>query len=206
MINPLIFLLFSLPVGAGMEFDAYVKQAELRLAEAVGVTREVKGGLIHDWSAERFIANRTPEQVIKLLQDYNRYREIYPEVTESRLISRQGNRFRAALQLKRHKVLTVILNTEYEVDYEALEGGGWKVFSRSTKVEESEGFDHGFLWRLNSYWTITSAQGGVKVRCRSISISRDVPHGLGWMVKPLVRDMPRDSLESMLAATAKALE
>lgn len=204
--NPLILLLFSLPVGAGMEFDAYVKQAESRLAESVGVTREVKGGLIHDWSAERFIANRTPEQVIKLLQDYNRYREIYPEVTESRLISRQGNRFRAALQLKRHKVLTVILNTEYDVDYEALEGGGWRVWSRSTKVEESEGTDYGFLWRLNSYWTITPAPGGVKVQCRSISISRDVPHGLGWMVKPLVREMPRESLEAMLAATAKALQ
>lgn len=204
--NSLILLLFSLPVGAGMEFDAYVKHAESRLADTVGVTREVRGGLIHDWSAERFIANRTPEEVVKLLQDYDRYHEIYPEVTESRLISRQGNQFRAALQLKRHKVLTVILNTEYDVDYQALAGGGWRVLSRSTKVEESEGADHGFLWRLNTYWTITAAQGGVKVQCRSISISRDVPHGLGWMVKPLVRDMPRESVEAMLAATAKALQ
>lgn len=204
--NTLLFMLFSLPVGAGMEFDSYVKQAESRLAEAAGGTREVTGGLIHDWSAERFIANRTPEEVIKVLQDYNRYREIYPEVTESRLISRQGNRFKVALQLKRHKILTVILNTEYDVDYEALENGGWRVLSRSTKVKESEGTDHGFLWRLNSYWTITSAQGGVKMHCRSISISRDVPHGLGWMVKPLVREMPRESLVAMLAATAKALQ
>ncbi len=203
--NPLLLVLFSLPAGAGVEFEAYVQRAESQLGETVGVTREVTGGLIHDWSAERFIANRTPEQVVKLLQDYDRYREIYPEVTESRLISRQGNRFRAALQLKRRKILTVILNTEYDIDYQPLDGGGWRVMSRSTKVEESEGIDHGFLWRLNSYWTIMPAAGGVKVRCRSISISRDVPHGLGWMVKPLVRDMPRESLEAMLAATAKAL-
>jgi len=204
--NPLLLLLFSLPVSAGLEFDAYVKRAEQQLPTTNGVTREVKGGLIHDWSAEKFIANRTPEQVVKLLQSYDRYREVYPEVMESRLISREGNRFRAALQLKRHKILTVILNTEYDVDYQGLDGGGWRVMSRSTKVEESEGTDHGFLWRLNSYWTITPAAGGVKVRCRSISISRDVPHGLGWMVKPLVREMPRESLEAMLAATAKALE
>ena len=204
--NPILFVLLSLPPDAGMEFDAYVKRAESQLSERTGVTREVKGGLIHDWSAEKFIANRTPEQVVKLLQSYDRYRDVYPEVTESRLISREGNRFRAALQLKRKRVLTVILNTEYEVDYQALDGGGWRVMSRSTKVEEVGGGDHGFLWRLNSYWTITPAQGGVKVQCRSISMSRDVPHGLGWAVKPLVRDMPRESLEAMLAATTKALE
>ena len=204
--NPMLFVLLSLPPGAGMEFDAYIQWAESHLSERAGVTREVKGGLIHDWSAEKFIANRRPEQVVKLLQDYDRYREVYPEVTESRLISREGNRFRAALQLKRKRVLTVILNTEYEVDYQALDGGGWRVMSRITMVEVAGGGDHGFLWRLNSYWTITPAEGGVKVLCRSISISRGVPTGLGWAVKPLVRDMPRESLEAMLAATTKALE
>jgi len=204
--NPLLLLLFSLPVSAGLEFDAYVKRAEQQLPTTNGVTREVKGGLIHDWSAEKFIANRTPEQVVKLLQSYDRYREVYPEVMESRLISREGNRFRAALQLKRHKILTVILNTEYVVDYQPLDGGGWRVTSRSTKVEEAGLIDNGFLWRLNAYWTITPEQGGSRVRCRSISLSRDVPIGMGWMVKPLVREMPRESLEAMLAATAKALE
>jgi hypothetical protein len=40
---------------------------------------------------------------------------------------------------------------------------------------------------------------------RSISLTRDVPAGLGWVVKPLVRDMPRESLEAVMEATKKAV-
>jgi hypothetical protein len=198
-------LLFAMPWSAANEFDAYVKRAEAQPVMTAGATIEVKGGLIHDWSAEAFVPDRTPEQVIAVLQNYDRYREIYPEVTASQLLSKDGNRFRAALQLKRKKILTVILNTEYEVEYRAVGDGWWRVASRSTKVVEADGGDNGFLWRLNAYWAITPEPGGVRLQCRSVSLSRDVPMGLGWAVKPLLREMPQESLAAMLSATVKAL-
>jgi hypothetical protein len=201
-----LLLFFSMPWSAANEFDAYVKKAEAQPAMAAGATVEVKGGLIHDWSAEAFVKDRTPEQVIAVLQSYERYREIYPEVTASRLLSKDGNRFRAALQLKRKKILTVILNTEYDVEYQKIGEGRWRVASRSTKVEEADGGDNGFLWRLNAYWTITAEPGGVRLQCRSISLSRDVPLGLTWAVKPLLREMPQESLAGMLSATVKAVQ
>ncbi|OYW13102.1 MAG: hypothetical protein B7X34_00880 [Acidobacteriia bacterium 12-62-4] len=194
-----------MPWSAANEFDAYVKKAEAQSVMAAGATIEVKGGLIHDWSAEAFVKDRTPEQVIAVLQSYERYREIYPEVTASRLLSKEGNRFRAALQLKRKKFLTVILNTEYDVEYQKVDEGRWRVVSRSTKVEEADGGDNGFLWRLNAYWVISAEPGGVRLQCRSVSLSRDVPLGLSWAVKPLLREMPQESLAGMLSATVKAL-
>ncbi len=200
-----LFLFFSMPWSAANEFDAYVKKAEAQSVMAAGATIEVKGGLIHDWSAEAFVKDRTPEQVIAVLQSYERYREIYPEVTASRLLSKEGNRFRAALQLKRKKFLTVILNTEYDVEYQKVDEGRWRVVSRSTKVEEADGGDNGFLWRLNAYWVISAEPGGVRLQCRSVSLSRDVPLGLSWAVKPLLREMPQESLAGMLSATVKAL-
>jgi hypothetical protein len=201
----LALLWLAMPWGAAQAFDAYVQRAEAHLAPAVGATVEVKGGLIHDWSSEAFVPGRTADQVLAVLQSYERYGEIYPEVTASRLLARDGNRFRVALQLKRKKVLTVILNTESVVEYQTQGEGRWRVFSRSTKVEEADGGDKGFLWRLNAYWTVTPEAGGVRLQCRSISLSRDVPLGLGWVVKPLVREMPQESLAGMLAATVKAL-
>ncbi len=201
-----LFFLFSMPWSAANEFDAYVKKAEAQPSMAAGATVEVEGGLIHDWSAETVVKDRTPEQVIAVLQSYERYRDIYPEVTASRLISKEGNRFRVALQLKRKKFLTVILNTESEVQYQKVGEGRWRVASRSTKVEEADGGDNGFLWRLNAYWTITAEPGGVRLQCRSISLTRDVPLGLGWAVKPLLREMPQESLTGMLTATVKALK
>jgi hypothetical protein len=200
-----LFLFFSMPWSAANEFDAYVKKAEAQSVMAAGATIEVKGGLIHDWSAEAFVKDRTPEQVIAVLQSYERYREIYPEVTASRLLSKEGNRFRAALQLKRKKFLTVILNTEYDVEYQKVDEGRWRVVSRSTKVEEADGGDNGFLWRLNAFWVISAEPGGVRLQCRSVSLSRDVPLGLSWAVKPLLREMPQESLAGMLSATVKAL-
>jgi hypothetical protein len=201
----LALLLLAMPLSAAGEFDAYVRKAEAQPVMTAGATVEVKGGLIHDWSAEAFVKDRTPEQVIAVLQSYERYQEIYPEVTASRLLARDGNRFRAMLQLKRKKILTVTLNTEYDVEYQPLGEGRWRVASRSTKVEEADGGDNGFLWRLNAYWMITAEPGGVRLRCRSISLTRDVPMGLGWAVKPLLREMPQESLAGMLSATVKAL-
>ena len=38
------------------------------------------------------------------------------------------------------------------------------------------------------------------VECLSVSLSRRIPFGLGWLVKPFVSSMPRESLEGTLQA------
>ena len=69
-----------------------------------------------------------------------------------------------------------------------------------------EGQDSGFLWRLNGYWSIQEGDGGVYVECRSVTLTRGVPLGLGWIVKPFTLSLPRDSLVSTLEATKRALQ
>ena len=68
------------------------------------------------------------------------------------------------------------------------------------------GVDHGFLWRLNSYWRFEERDGGVYVECEAISLTRNVPIGLGWIVNPIVRTLPKESLESTLRNTRRAFE
>jgi len=46
---------------------------------------------------------------------------------------------------------------------------------------------------------------GVTVECRAISLTRDVPLGLGWIVEPIIKNLPRDSLVNTLKATRRAL-
>jgi len=36
------------------------------------------------------------------------------------------------------------------------------------------------------------------VQCESVSLSRDVPTGLGWLIGPFVTSIPRESLEFTL--------
>ena len=41
---------------------------------------------------------------------------------------------------------------------------------------------HGFMWRLNTYWTWEERDSGLYMQIESVSLSRSIPSGLGWMV------------------------
>src|SRR5208283_4923567 len=66
---------------------------------------------------------------------------------------------------------------------------------------------YGFLWRLYSYWKFDEKKGGegVYIECRAISLTRDIPVGLGWIIEPIVRKLPQESLIHTLECTRKAL-
>jgi len=64
---------------------------------------------------------------------------------------------------------------------------------------------HGFLLRRYSYWRFQEREGDVCVECRAISLTRDVPLGLGWIIGPIIQELPKESLLSTLEATRKAL-
>ena len=224
------------------EFDAYVRDAErvlsrridgdrnflwtddvserritLRrgeiLIESLPETPEIEGGLLHVWLGAMFIPETTGPKVLKVLQDYDRHQEWYPEVTKSKLLSSDQDTFKGYHRLRKKKVLTVVLNTEHEARYRQVSEKRWIGRSYSTKIAEVEdpdgsdpkelpvGEDRGFLWRLYAYWRLEKADDGIFVENISISLSRRIPFVLGWIVKPFVNRMPREALEGMLQAT-----
>lgn len=201
----LLLFFFAAPPKVSEQFDQYIKQLESKPAPQPGATVEVKGGIIHDWTESVFIPGKRPENVIAVLQAYDRYAKIYPEVLESRILSRDKDRFKVYLKLQKTKVLTVEIESEYEVEYHRQPDGSWRVSSKSTRMDEAGDTDHGFLWRLNAYWTISSERDGVTMRCRAISLTRDIPVGLGWAVRPIIKELPRESLRQTLEATRQAL-
>jgi hypothetical protein len=58
---------------------------------------------------------------------------------------------------------------------------------------------------LNAYWLLEQRPEGVYLECRSISLSRDIPAGLGWAIRPMMTTVPRKSLHDTLEATARAV-
>jgi hypothetical protein len=179
---------------------------------------EVPGGLVHHWVGAVFIPGATLETTLTMVQDYDHDKDVYkPEVIDSRLLDRKGNDYNIYLRLLKKKVLTVVVNTEHEVRYIQVDRTRWRSNSRTTKVAEVDkagkpgerelppGTGHGFLWRLNSYWRFEERDGGIWVECDAISLTRDVPMGLGWLIEPIVRDLPKESLVNTLRATRAAL-
>jgi hypothetical protein len=59
---------------------------------------------------------------------------------------------------------------------------------------------------MNSYWRFEEKDQGVYVEVESISLTRDIPTGLGWIVKPFVTSIPRESLVMTLGSTRSAAE
>jgi len=47
--------------------------------------------------------------------------------------------------------------------------------------------------------------GGVYVQSEVASLTRDIPTGLGWMIKPFVTGIPKETLKFTLEATRKAV-
>lgn len=180
-------------------------------------TVPVPGGLIHDWIGAVFIPGAGLEKVLALVQAYDRNQDNYkPEVLASRLVSRNGNDFKVYLRLMKKKVITVILDTDYDVRYFPMSGGRSRSRAYSTRIAEVEdagkpeerllppGHDDGFLWRLYTYWRFEERDGGVYVECEAISLTRGIPAGLGWLVQPIITTLPRESLANTLRETRAA--
>ena len=193
---------------------------------------KIPNGLIHDWTGAVFVPTATVEQSLALVQDYDNHKDIYqPEVIDSKLISRDGDDFKIFLRLLKKKIITVVLDTDHDVHYSEVGPGRWFCRSYTTRIAEVEdaGTDkelalepdtgYGFLWRLYSYWKFdqrSEAAGdrrasaapanGVFIECRAISLTRDIPYGLGWIIEPIIRNLPHESLIHTLECTRRALK
>jgi hypothetical protein len=179
----------------------------------------VPHGLVHDWVGAIFIPRARVDDVLAVVRDYDHHQTTYrPEVVASRILTRRGDDFTVSLRLLKRKGITVVLDTEHEVRYRKLAEGSWESRSRSVRISELDqpgsprerplpaGRDHGFLWRLNSYWKFHEADGGTYVECEAISLSRTVPASLAWLIDPIVRGLPRESMVNTMRATRIAVE
>jgi hypothetical protein len=178
----------------------------------------VRNGMIHHWRALVFVPGATIQQALALVQDYNNHQKIYsPDVQLSKLVGREGDKFHIFYRLKRQKVITVVMDTYYDVQYAPVEGNRTTSRSYSTKIQEVKNAGEaterieppdsgtGFMWRLNTYWRFAERDGGLYMQCEAISLSRDIPTGLGWAVGPFVESVPRESLIFTLGRTREQL-
>ena len=179
---------------------------------------DIPDGKVHHWIGTVLIRGVTLDQTIALVQDYDRYAEIYsPDVRESRLLNRDGSRFRVYFQFFTKKVWTVVLNTEHDVEYQYLDAARVHVPSHSTRIlevehpdtpderEKLEGNDRGTMWRFNNDCSFEARDGDIYMQCESISLSRGIPFLVRPFVGPFVNGLPRDKLTSNLDATRRHL-
>ena len=212
----------GLPGARRTEAHAELQQGDvvtgrLSTRDSVGPFH-TRGAMIHHWVGTVFVPGASLEQVVTLLHDYDHHTIYFsPEVTKSKLLERTGDDFKVYLRLTQKRIITVVLDTEYEVHYQRLDAARAQSRSYSTRIAEIKhsgepneramppGNDDGFMWRLYSYWRFSEADRGVYVQCEAISLTRDIPTGLNWLIGPFIESVPRESLEFTLRSTRAAV-
>jgi len=183
-----------------------------------GGSRHVNGGLLHHSRAVAFVPDASPRDMLALLNDYaNLSRHYSPEVVSSHVLADDGKTTTLAMRLKKQRVVTVVLDAEFQIESGLAGGSRGYSFSRSIHIWQidrpgtvserrlAEGAGDGFLWSLNSYWSFEEKNDGLLIECEAVSLTRAVPAGLGWLITPIIATMPRDSLQFTLTATKDAL-
>jgi hypothetical protein len=195
-----------------------LESGEVIIESVLDRPKPVPGGLVHHWRGTAFIAGARSKDMLALLRDYDGLPRHYgPEIESARVLSEHLGSAALAIRMKRKKVVTVVLDGEYDVQTQLLSANRGSSTSRSRHIWEvdaagtaherrmKEGDDDGFLWRLNSYWSFLEVPGGLLIECEAVSLTRDIPAGLNWLAGPVVDELPRESLEFTMQATRNAL-
>ena len=203
------------PAVALAAWDRYVTATELRLDRArmsgppkdgawdaipaSGESVQVPSGTISDWRGSVFIRGVTLDQLLQRLQ-YPGTPPPQDDVVSSRVIARDDDSLRVAIRLVRRAIVTVTYDTEHEMRFRRWSPRLATARSVATRIEEVGGSDHGFLWRLHSYWRYEQTGAGVRVELESLTLSRDVPSLVRPLAAPLVTRIARESMMRTLEA------
>ena len=179
---------------------------------------KLPGALLHHWRGTAFVPGVTASDFEHLMKDFSAYSQIFsPQVLQAKLLMQRGSQFEIRMRVSQRHVIPVVMDITDDVTFERPSAGRGYSISRSVHISEIESAgtrsertlnssgNHGFLWRQNTYWSYQQRDGGLVMQIDSVSLSRSIPPGLGWVVRPFVESVPRDSLEFTLHAICDAL-
>ena len=202
------------PPEAIAAWEGYVAATEARLERlrgephpraagdditAIGESVRVPSGTISDWRGSVFIPGVTVDRLLHRLQ-HPGTPPPQEDVVSSRVLGHAADSLRVSIRLVRHAIVTVSYDTEHEMHFCRRTPRLADARSVATRIEEIGGTDHGFLWRLNSYWRYEELEGGVLVDLQSLTLSRDVPSLVRPIAAPLVARIARESMLRTLGA------
>ena len=178
----------------------------------------VRSGLIHYWKGAAFIANAGLDDVSKVVRDRDHYNEFYrPGVLASRSVEKNGagDRFSVLLMNK-----AVLARTALEVDsqstYFPVDARRLYSVSFTSRIQQIDGYGsatehklppdqgNGYIWRMYSITRFEERDGGVYFEVEAMTLSRDIPFALRWLVEPMVRRFSKNTLCDVTATNAES--
>jgi hypothetical protein len=199
--------------------DARLRQGDLLIDRiAAPDTADFSGALLHHWRGTAFAPGAKAADFERLMRDFNAYPQHFsPQVLQAKTLTQNGGRVQASMRVRQRHVITVVMDTTYDITFGQLDVQHGYSISESTHIAEiaapgttaertlNASEEHGFLWRLNTYWSYEERDGGLYLQIEAVSLTRSIPRGLGWAVRPYVESIPRESLEFTLRSACNAI-
>jgi hypothetical protein len=210
---------FLTSAASDPQSEARLRRGDLIIERVTpAASAALPGAMLHHWRGTAFVPGATVADFEGMMRDLDSFpRYFSPQVLQARVVARQGDRLEASMRVRQRHVITVVMDTAYDVRFGRLDSRHGYSVSRSVRISEiaSPGTpsehvltadeEHGFLWRQNTYWSYEERDGGLYMQIESVSLSRSIPTGFAWAIRPFVESVPRDSLEFTLRSTCNAL-
>jgi hypothetical protein len=172
----------------------------------------IPNGLIHHWFGTALIPHARVPSLLSVMQNYNAYAEIFPPaVVEARLLNRDGDTFdyhvkfiQKALGVRsglladfRSRYVQIDERSGYivteSVNLIELQSPG-KSDERQLSLAESKGY----IEKAFTLMRYRQTDQGVLIRVESMTLSRDVPGSVRWLVSPFIHKFARQTMSSTL--------
>jgi hypothetical protein len=163
---------------------------------------DLPGAMLHHWRGTAFAPGAKAADFERLMKDFNAYPQHYsPQILRAKILTAHNDHLQAVMRVRQRHVITVVMDTSYDITFARLDAQHGYSISRSTKITEigSPGT------RSEHALSYEERDGGLYMQIESVSLTRSIPRGLGWAVGPFVESVPRESLDFTLRSTCNAL-
>lgn len=181
--------------------------------------RKVPQGLIHHWVGVMFVQNVSLNQVMQVLNSYDRYSDIYRSLIKKTSVIEQAGDTVKLNVLAVQKAFSVIaaVDTDEEIQIARPAANRVCITANSVRIQEIANYgqpsEHafpedrrpGYVWRALIVQRLEQRDGGVYVELETISLSRGIPWEVRWLIKPLTDDLPRRLMADILDETRTAV-
>jgi hypothetical protein len=180
--------------------------------------RKVPQGLIHHWVGVMFLPNVSLDQVMQVLDNYDRYSDFLQPLIRKVAVTAQPGETARLNVIAVQKAFSVIaaVNTDEEIQITKPTPDRVCIVADAVHIEEIADYgkpgEHvfpearrpGYVWRALIVERLEQRDGGVYVELETICLSRGIPVEVRWLVKPLTNDLPRKMMADLLDETRVA--
>ncbi len=187
-------------------------EKNLAARPAQGRMVPVPSGLIHHWTGTVFVRNARSADVLAVLENYDSYASVFrPAVVDSRLLSRTEDDFTYRLKFEQRGfgvkagLLGVFRSSYYQLGPDA----GYSI-TEATELNELENpgtpderlipfsTSHGYVEKIFTIVRYREADTGVYVRVETMTLSRNVPTPVRWLISPVIERFSRETMAGTL--------